>query len=88
MNFASRHVLVIFTLAVVESFVVDQIPISVFIAFIAFSQFRSSLSKFQVKYIPKSLNGLGSMEKPVRASISGWSMAFPNRAYFVLSTFV
>ena len=66
-NFARRHVLVMFTLAVIESLVVDQIPISVFMAFIAFSQFKSNLSRFPVKYIPKSLNGLGSMEKLVRA---------------------
>ena len=41
-NFVSRHVLVIFTLAVVESLVVDHIPISVFMTFITFSQFRTS----------------------------------------------
>ena len=48
-NFERRQVLVIFTLAVVVSFMVDQAPISVFIALIAFSQFRSSLSRFPVR---------------------------------------
>ena len=48
-NFERRQVLVIFTLAVVVSFMVDQAPISVFIALIAFSQFTSSLSRFPVR---------------------------------------
>ena len=45
----SRQVLVMFTLAVVVSFRVDQRPISVFLDFMAFSQLMSSLSSCPVK---------------------------------------
>ena len=48
-NFDKRHVFVILTLAVLESFNVDQAPISDLMAFIALSQFSSSLSRFSVR---------------------------------------
>ena len=48
-NFDKRHVFVILTLAVLESFNVDQAPISDLMAFIALSQFSSSLSRFPVR---------------------------------------
>ena len=45
----SKHIFVMFTFAVVDSFVVDHIPISVFIALIAFPQLMSSLSRLPVR---------------------------------------
>ena len=42
----SRHALVMFTLAVVVNLMEDQTPISVLMAFMAFSQLMSSLSRF------------------------------------------
>ena len=42
----SRQALVMLTLAVVDSFVEDHIPISVLMDFIAFSQLMSRLSRF------------------------------------------
>ena len=41
-NFESKQVLEMLTFTVIESLVVDQSPISVFIALFAFSQFKSS----------------------------------------------
>ena len=41
-----RQALVMFTFAVVDSFIEDQTPISVLMAFMAFSQLISSLSRF------------------------------------------
>ena len=87
-NLESRQVLVILTLAVDVSFMVDQAPISDLTALMAFSQFRSSLSSSPVRYMPRSLKGLGSRENPVLLAISGESFMLPNRAYFVFSTLV
>ena len=84
----SKHVLVMLTFAVVDNLVVDQTPISVFIAFIAFCQLMSRLSKFPVRYMPSSLKGFGSREKPVMFSMSGSLIVCPNRAYVVFNTFV
>ena len=50
-NLESRQVLVMFTLAVVVSFMVDQAPISDLTALMAFSQFRSSLSSSPMRYM-------------------------------------
>ena len=83
----SRHTFVTLILAVVDSLVVDWIPISVFIAFMAFCQLMLSLSRSPVRHIPSSLNGLVSREKQVAGSISGSLTAFPKRVYLVLITF-
>ena len=49
MNFERRQVLVMLTFAVLESFSVDQIPISDLMDFMALSQFICSLSRFPVR---------------------------------------
>ena len=84
----SNNIFVMFTFAVLDSFVVDHIPISVFIALIAFSQLTFSLSRLPVRYMPNSLKGFGCRKIPVLGSILGSSSAFPNRVYFVFNTFV
>ena len=68
-NLDIKHVFVMFTFAVCVSFSVDQAPISDRIAFIAFSQFSCNLSRFPVRYIPKSLKGAFSSENPVSSVI-------------------
>ena len=83
-----RHVLVMFTFAVVESFVEDHAPISILIALIAFSQLISNLSRLPFRYIPCSLKGSVSQVTLVSLLISGESIALPNSAYLVLETLV
>ena len=84
----NRQALVIFTFAVVDSFVEDHIPISVLMALMSFSQLMSKLSRLPFKYIPSSLKGSVSQVTLVSLVMSGESIAFPNRAYLVLDTLV
>ena len=83
-----RHALVMFTFAVVDSFVEDHAPISILMALIAFSQLMSNLSRLPFRYIPSSLKGSVSQVTFVSLLISGESTALPNRAYLVLETLV
>ena len=83
-----RHALLMFTFAVVDSFVEAHAPISILMALIAFSQLMSRLSRLPFKYIPNNLKGSVSQVTLVSLLISGESMALPKRAYFVLETLV
>ena len=66
----------------------DQAAISVLALSKALSQLMSSLSRFPLSWMPRSLNGSFSCLRPVEAVMSGSSWAWPKRAYFVLSTFI
>ena len=77
-----------FTFAVVDSFVDAHAPISILIALIAFSQLMFNLSRLPFKYIPSNLKGSVSQVIFVALLISGESLALPNRAYLVLETLV
>ena len=74
--------------AVLESFSVDQIPISVLMDFMALSQFICSLSRFPLRYMPNSLKGASSSVIPVIGVMSGESVAFPKRVYLVFRALV
>ena len=87
-NLESRQVLVMFTLAVVVSFMVDQAPISDLTALMAFSQLRSSFSSSPVRYMPRSLKGLGSRENPVLLAISGESLGVLDEQVYVVSIYI
>ena len=87
-NFDRRQVLVMFTLAVVVSLIVDHWKISCLTDLMAFCQFRSRCSRFPVSVTPRSLKGAFSSVKPVVGVICRLSGALPNRAYLVLETFV
>ena len=64
-NFERRQVLIMLTLAVVVSRMVDHWKISSQTALIAFVQFMSRCSRSPVRVIPRSLKGDGSMVNPV-----------------------
>merc|ERR1711954_306995 len=64
-NFERRQVLIMLTLAVVVSRMVDHWKISSRTALIAFVQFISRCSRSPVRVMPRSLNGDGSMVNPV-----------------------
>ena len=87
-NLERRQAFVMLTLAVLESFSVDQIPISVLMAFIALSQFSWRLSRSPFRYMPSSLKGAFSIVMPVVAVMSGESVALPKSAYLVFRTLV
>ena len=71
--FDKRQVLVMFIFAVVDSFVEDHIPISVFMDFMALSQFMSKQSRLPFRYIPNRRKGSFSHVILVILVISGVS---------------
>ena len=87
-NLDRRQVLVMLTLAVVVSLMVDHWKISCLTDLMAFCQLRSRCSRSPVSVTPRSLNGELSIVKPVVGVICRSSGALPNRAYFVFETFV
>ena len=87
-NFDRRQVLVMFTLAVVVSLIVDHWKISCLTDLMAFCQLRSRCSRLPVSVTPRSRKGEFSTVKPVVGVICRLSGALPNRAYLVFETFV
>ena len=87
-NFDRRQVLVMFTLAVVVSLIVDHWKISCLTVLMALCQFSSTCSRLPVSVTPRSRKGEFSIVKPVVGVICRLLGAFPNRAYLVFETFV
>ena len=81
--FDSRQVLVMLTFAMMVSLIVDHWKISCLTDLIALCQLMSRCLRSPVR-----AKGEFSMEMPVVWVICRSSGAFPNKAYFVLETFV